>query len=715
MGPISRRTLLIIALVTPSVRGQGALQPYAIDWSKAAETAVDLSGLLEATAGEEGFIRVEGAHLVRPDGSRFRIWGVNLSAADCFPTKDEAVLLASDLARRGVNCVRFHHMDNSWGRNLFDESRGDTRHLDPESLDRLDFLVAQLKGRGIYSNLNLNVSRTYLAGDGVRDYQLLGNGKSATLFNARLIELQREYARQLLTHENPYTGRQYRHEPAVAVVEVVNENSLLEAWVEGRLTGTTDWPAMPPIPESYAEELTDRYNRWLEDHLPPTEWQALRQEAGVGPAGRVPRLKPTEFATASRARFHAEASFLMELERTFFEGMKAFLKDELGVRPLLVGSSDHRSAVGGVSGYPHIGALLPFDLIDGHAYWQHPTWKMPIQTANTPMVNDPAHATVVRLARSPVVGRPFTISETNHPFPHEYACEGIPLLTAYALFHDWDGIYWFSYGRGRNADPEAGLTEDWLDFSNDPVKMTNLAACALMWHRGDLRAAERTVVRSYPRDQVIETLRRDRATEAPFYTPGFAPTTPLVYATRLTFDGPPGTPFPPPAPPGRIESDTGQLGWYDADRKRGLVTIDTGRTQGLIGFVKGSGREVPHLAADVANEFCTLVLTALDDEPLDRSAKLLLAATARATNTGVRWDEGRTTLIDRGHGPVVIEPVTGTVTLLRLGAVRGLRVRPLRAEGGPMEQDLAARPVGRGWEIRLGDPATTWCLIEVSR
>ncbi|HEX8200276.1 MAG TPA: hypothetical protein VF590_07300, partial [Isosphaeraceae bacterium] len=330
-------------------------------------------------------------------------------------------------------------------------------------------------------------------------------------------------------------------------------------------------------------------------------------------------------------------------------------------------------------------------------------------------VNDPTHATVVRFARTPVVGRPFTISETNHPFPHEYSCEGIPILTAYALFHDWDGLYWFTYGQGRRADPAAGLTRDWLDFSNDPVKMTNLAACALMWHRRDVRPARHTVVRSYTRDQVIETLRGDRVVDPPFFTPGFPPTTPLVHATRLSFDGPSEMPVPPAAPPGRIEADTGQLGWYDADRGRGLVTIDTEGTRALIGFVQGSGRSVPGLAADVANEFCALMLTTLDGEPLDRSSRLLLATTARATNTALRWEADRQKLADLGRGPVVIEPVTGTVTLSRLGAVRGLRARPLAAEGRPMEGDLAARPTDRGWEIRLGDPATTWCLIEVTR
>ena len=71
----------------------------------------------------------------------------------------------------------------------------------------------------------------------MRDRELLGFAKALTYFNPRLIELQKEYARQLLTHRNPYTGNEYRHEPAVAIVELVNENSIVESWFSGRLLG----------------------------------------------------------------------------------------------------------------------------------------------------------------------------------------------------------------------------------------------------------------------------------------------------------------------------------------------------------------------------------------------------------------------------------------------------------------------------------------------
>src|SRR5438445_5342578 len=104
MSPAFRRSLLILAFVPLQARGQPALRPYPTDWSKAAQSAVDLSGYLKAPAGKGGFIRVEGSHLVKPDGSRFRIWGVNLVADGCFPARDAAALLAADLARMGVNC-----------------------------------------------------------------------------------------------------------------------------------------------------------------------------------------------------------------------------------------------------------------------------------------------------------------------------------------------------------------------------------------------------------------------------------------------------------------------------------------------------------------------------------------------------------------------------------------------------------------------------------
>ena len=40
---------------------------------------------------------------------------------------------------------------------------------------------------------------------------------------------------------------------------------------------------------------------------------------------------------------------------------------------------------------------------------------------NTPKVNDPLRSTVVRLSRTAVAGKPYTVSEFSHPFPNDWA------------------------------------------------------------------------------------------------------------------------------------------------------------------------------------------------------------------------------------------------------------------------------------------------------
>ena len=73
--------------------------------------------------------------------------------------------------------------------------RWETRTYDLSKLDRLDFFIAELKKRGIYSNLNLNVGRTYKPGDNVPDSQLIRQAKGMTYIGKRLLELQRDWGR----------------------------------------------------------------------------------------------------------------------------------------------------------------------------------------------------------------------------------------------------------------------------------------------------------------------------------------------------------------------------------------------------------------------------------------------------------------------------------------------------------------------------------------
>jgi hypothetical protein len=708
--------------------------PFPFDWTKTADSEIDLSHFLDAPAGRLGALTTRDGHLATPDGKRFRGWGVNLTSTMCFPEKEQAPLIAADLARWGVNVVRFHHIDTDWGRSLIDSKRDDTRHLDAENLDRFDFLFAELKKRGIYAVLTMNIHRKFKAGDDVRDCKILGIGKGATFFNPRLIELQHEFARNLLTHQNPYTGAEYRHEPALAVVEMVNENSLVEAWCGWRLregvTEKTD-DTWQPIPDSYARELTELYQTWLTKNRTPEQIAKLRQEAGVAADAPVPRLLPKDFTPASKERFQAEAEFIMSLEADFFSQYKRLLREELGVKALLVGSNDHND---GISGYPHLRSNLLFDVIDGHGYWEHPTIGKQTRVKNTPMVNEPLDSTVVQFARSAVVGRPFTVSETNHPFPHRFATEGYPILAAYSMLHDWDGIYWFDWAQGRLAEPGSGVTPyGWFDVSTDPLKLAQLAASALMWHRQDVAPSRETDLRRYSKAEAIETLRLFK--ERPYFLPGFDLSTPLRKATRFTFsDAPelvadaPATPRTQDAkapratsdiPPATIRAGTGELTWSHADRKQGIVAIDTARTSGLIGFVRANrwreGGSTRHLAAEPENDHCAILLSALDAQPIVESTRLLLTATARTSNTGQTWEDDFQTVANWGKGPRPDRAGDRDIHPDRPEWRKGSARDCVDREGRRTADVIVAEAVEKGWNLKLGAPVASWWIIEIDR
>lgn len=695
---LRKRALLFLCAICAFAQWQDSLlKPFVMDYRKAAHSQIDLSFLHPGPAGKDGFIRVQNGHFIRPDGSRIRFWGVHLTdwspGSVLLPPKRDIPMWADALSRFGVNCVRLHFLDLPAPRGII-ASGNDTRSFDPEQLDRFDFLVSELKKRGIYVDLNLNVGRSYRAGDGVVDFEKIRWAKGVLLFDPRLIELQKEYAENLLTHRNPYTGTEYRKEPAVALVEIVNENGIGIGF---------------RTPSSYYEdELTALYNSWLAKNLDASELKTIREQAGVSSDATVPRLKLSEVASAPEERYRAEVAFFMDLEQRFYQQMSAYLKDTLGVRSPIIGTSDHSHTT---SSYPMLHSLSRLDVIDGHVYWEHPGAPPP---QNTPMVNDPLHSTVVQLSRTAFFGKPFTVSETNHPFPNEYASEGLPIIAAYGSLQDWDAIITYTF--------EPKLSPDWkpyvgdaFDISLDPVKMPEFAAGALTFLREDVHPAREIIERTYSKEQVIDS-RRLPDSDAPYFTPGFPLALPLEHEVRIrSLDGPPASAFPSQNPANPIVSDTGELSWYTEPPSDGVVTVDTDRTQALIGFTKANPKTLRNFSAEITNRFATLVLTSLDGKPLSESGKLLLSAGSRVANTGMKWNDAHTRLISQGVSPSLIEPVTGTVTLRNLTSARSVTAIALNGDGCSLGDAIPAKKTRTGWILLIGHPVTTWYLISISR
>lgn len=174
--------------------------------------------LLDEPAGSHGFCVVVGSHFYFTDGTRARFWGTNLVGDACFPDKGQAELLAERIAFFGFNAVRLTRIEQVTGSG---------------QLDRLDQLIYQLKQRGIYVNINLGLDLM-------------------SVFDPPILAAQKEYAKAILSHLNPYTRLRYNQDPAICMVEINDEATL--AGVE-----------QSTLPEHYREVYARMREGWISD------------------------------------------------------------------------------------------------------------------------------------------------------------------------------------------------------------------------------------------------------------------------------------------------------------------------------------------------------------------------------------------------------------------------------------------------------------------
>jgi len=260
----------------PAPPKDGDLVDFPMTWTPDAPGAFDVAPLLDKPAGRLGPVVARDGHFYTGD-QRIRFWGVNFCFSANFPTHEQADRVASRLAHFGVNAVRFHHMDNQkFPNGIFADAKLET--LSEEALDRLDYLIAALKKNGVYSNLNLHVSRPWAKTHNLENADKLPESydKIIDIFNPEIIKANKQYARDLLTHVNKYTELAYSADPAVCMVEINNENTLF-------LWGGEQ--AIAKLPEPYAGMLNKLWNDWLAKKYGSREKLATDWSMGAQPLG----------------------------------------------------------------------------------------------------------------------------------------------------------------------------------------------------------------------------------------------------------------------------------------------------------------------------------------------------------------------------------------------------------------------------------------------
>ncbi|MCC7490872.1 MAG: hypothetical protein IT204_00915 [Fimbriimonadaceae bacterium] len=227
--------------------------PFVVPDLASASTAgspLDLSFLSPEPAGAHGPLRARGEELVDGRGQVVRLFGSNLCDLHVMPPPELVTPIAARLRQLGINFIRLHYYDFTTAPDGL--LAADRQSLDPTKLDQMDRLVHQLLQHGIWIDLNLHVARGYVGLPPGWDRM----GKGIDQWYEPFIASQERFARELLTHRNPYTGRSYAREPGIAIIELNNENSIFS----GQERYHTLPPAVrTPLEQAWATWLRQRY------------------------------------------------------------------------------------------------------------------------------------------------------------------------------------------------------------------------------------------------------------------------------------------------------------------------------------------------------------------------------------------------------------------------------------------------------------------------
>ncbi len=717
-------TLALAAALVLAASPPAGYFPFVIPWDALAPgSAVDVSSLNQSPAGSGGFITPRnGTFVEEHSGRRVRFFATNLGARAAFPSNEDADKIAGRMAQLGINLVRLHHLQNTWEKPEGTIWKPGKPHqeVDPAQLEKLDYLIHALRSHGIYVNLNLSTTREYVPELGfppsVRQIPFTHH-KKVDLFDRHMIEVQKDYARALLDRTNRFTGRAYKDEPALAFVEINNENSLV-GW-----PGESPGEGLGTLPEPFRGEIVSLWNAWLsgrygDDDRLVSAWTEAGPEPGrssIPPGARPYALDPEEslarrnvnLATdaASGPRAEDWTEFLAATDKAYAEEMRHFLKSGLGLRANLI---DTQVQWGGLTA---LGREASMEYADAHGYWQHPSfagaaWD-PVHwtVGRRPLVEemDRGQGLLGELALERLAGKPFTVSEYNHPAPNDYRVEMMPLLSTFALLQDWDGFYTFIYpatGTGEGND----RIEGFFDTGLDPTKVALYPSTALIFRKG--------LLPPLPTKETVTLPDRPwrlagSATDVWRQTGG--PPDTLSSRTALAVDSgtalrrqPTGTPEPPAA--------------LVARNSRGAVyRVDTPAAKVLTGFIGGGRFSMTGVTLSFPDfgrngeGFGALTLVDLEGHDVGTTRRALLTLVGNAENQGMGWNADRTSVGDQwGEGPVVAE---GIPCVVSLPTTRRLKVFPLDASGKRAEPLAVVRQLDR-LTFRVGpESKTLWYEI----
>jgi hypothetical protein len=676
-------------------------------WSPAGDAAIspiDLRGLNERRAGERGPVRAQGDRLICGDGKPLRLWGVNAGPEVWMMPPSQVDRLAAFLARRGINAVRLHGA-------VFYQQGDRAGEVDPKRVDGMRYAVAALAKQGIYSYLSiyfpvwLNLSK---------NPRFAGYPDKPTFIapyvDVRFQEMYRTWWRTLLAETNPHAATPLASDSAVAICELVNEDSFFFWTFEAKNFAPS---ALATLQQSFGTWLAKRHGSLAAAF---TAWGGKPETGDDVAAGSAGMISLYTMFNQRGARAKDTARFLAETQRRFYAEHAAFLKEQLGYRAV-VSTSNWTTASERWLAPLEKWTYLAGDIMDLHGYFGGERRKrnkaFGIQpgdkfAADRALVRwDPANPDKpLRACDLPFIdavwnGKPGMVSETTWMNPNRFRAEMPGLTAALSSAAGMDAIFGFA------LDSVPGWSSSQTVYwpYQTPTDIGQSPAAALIYRQALIREAEPVMRVQVSAESAldlggmparnIELQDLNRASERK----DGGPANQIASADAIDIRafaigkvevelgaGPNGVTgdLTPYIDEGAkiLRSSTSELRWRWGD---GIAQLEAPRAQGAIGFLGAAGPiTLPDLVIRSGNEFAAILAVPLDGKPLATSGRFLLQIMTEQRNTG--WDapiaNGWQDIRQLGGPPILVREIAGEVAFTRADAAN-LRVTAIAADGSP--------------------------------
>ncbi|MHB1035386.1 MAG: hypothetical protein ACYC35_11585 [Pirellulales bacterium] len=715
--------LLSVPAWSPAARGADQKGWFAFTPKAEAFTAAsgfDLRSLNEAEAGQGGFIAAKGSEFVHlKTGQPVRFWAVN-GPAQSLQDRQSLRRNARLLAKYGVNLVRVHG-------GYFNENG----EVDPRKVQHALDVVQAMKAEGIYTHFSIyfplwlkpKPGAAWLAG-----YDGNKNPFAALYFNPDFQAKYRAWWKAILLTPDPKTGRPLIDEPAVAGLEMVNEDSYFF------------WTFAPNnIPDPQLRILEKQFGQWL-----TAKYGSIDKALAAWKGQIVPRDNPAEGRAGFRPLWNMfsekslrdkdTARFLLESQRGFYQETYKFLR-QLGFKgvitasnwatasPQVFGPLEKYSYTAGDfidrHGYfscNHKGQFAEWSIRDGHTYTDRSALRFDPETPGKPKA-------FVHPVMDPSYNRlPSMISETTFTRPNRFRSEAPLFYAAYGALQGTDAVVHFAMDASTWTVKPGFFMQPWTLMS--PAMMGQFPAAAMTYRQGLVATGDELVALDLkiedlldlagtplPQDAAFDELRLKDVPQGTAIKPGNV-IDPLVHfagRTNVNFSETGGpaklkslTPFIDRTRK-TVTSTTGQL---RLDYGKGVLVIDAPSVQGVSGALRDAqNTALTDLAVAADLELGHIVAVSLDGRPLASSGKILLQVMSEEQNNRFQTEpvgSGKR-IVSIGQDPWLVKELSGTVKFKRPDAA-SLKVTALDHGGYPI------KAVGNAGQIKLL-PTTLYYLI----